>query len=357
MDNIWKKIDRRYFTTAVIALFVFFFMKYLLPLILPFALAAFIIIPIHPWLARLEKKTKIGKAFLTTGILLAAGSVILVLFWLLIVWGGSQAAKIPGGLEQIEKCFCSLVQEGCRMMEEKTGLDAAMVENFVLERANIFIEHFQLQIVPRLMNRSVSYIKTVGSMIAFVGITLIAAILLVKDYDIIIEKSRQLRGFKIVEEITGRIIKLIHTFFKAQLIILSIMGAISALGLLLAGIQGAFAIGVLTGLMDALPFIGTGIVLLPIAFWQLIKGNYLAAVICVVTYAVCAIAREYLEPRLIGKKMGIYPVAILISIYAGVKIYGISGIVLGPLSVLIIKEIYILLAEEKEPDHKMINGQ
>lgn len=57
-------------------------------------------------------------------------------------------------------------------------------------------------------------------------------------------------------------------------------------------------------------------------------------------YGVCALARELLEPKLIGDRMGIYPVLILLAIYMGIKLYGLSGVVLGPFSFLIIREIY-----------------
>ncbi len=95
--------------------------------------------------------------------------------------------------------------------------------------------------------------------------------------------------------------------------------------------------------MDMLPFIGTGLVLMPLAFWQILNGYYAKAVICVILYVVCALTREFLEPKLIGEKMGIFPVAILFSVYAGVKLFGVFGIVKGPLALITIYEIYIFL--------------
>ena len=46
--------------------------------------------------------------------------------------------------------------------------------------------------------------------------------------------------------------------------------------------------------------------------------------------------REFLEPKLIGKKVGIYPIAILLSVYAGVKLFGLGGILKGPLGLVMI---------------------
>ena len=54
----------------------------------------------------------------------------------------------------------------------------------------------------------------------------------------------------------------------------------------------------------------------------------------------CVVVRELLEPKLVGDKLGILPVVVLGSVYAGVQVYGVGGIVLGPLSVLLIRELW-----------------
>ena len=85
-----------------------------------------------------------------------------------------------------------------------------------------------------------------------------------------------------------------------------------------------------------LPFIGTGIILIPLGIWQLLNGWYVQTVVCFILYGVCVIMREFLEPKLIGKKVGIYPIAILLSVYAGVKLFGLGGILKGPLGLVMI---------------------
>ena len=83
----------------------------------------------------------------------------------------------------------------------------------------------------------------------------------------------------------------------------------AAVTLFLGGFEGGILIGLFTGFMDMLPFIGTGLVLMPLAFWQILNGYYTKAVICVILYVICALSREFMEPKLIGEKMGIFPVA------------------------------------------------
>ena len=124
-----------------------------------------------------------------------------------------------------------------------------------------------------------------------------------------------------------------------KVVILCIIGGICAVTLGLAGVRGGVIYGVLTGFMDMLPFIGTGIMLMPLAFILLLQKNYFQATVCVVLYLICALVREFLEPKLIGNKVGVWPVGILFAVFAGIKLFGIAGIIKGPLSLVIICEI------------------
>ena len=61
---------------------------------------------------------------------------------------------------------------------------------------------------------------------------------------------------------------------------------------------------------------------------------------CLAVYICCVGAREFLEPKLMGKRTGVYPVFMLLSVYAGVKLFGLSGILKGPLSLVVLMELF-----------------
>ena len=142
----------------------------------------------------------------------------------------------------------------------------------------------------------------------------------------------------------------IITFFKAQGVILLIIAVLCCVTLSIVGVEGGVFLGLLAGFLDVLPFVGTGIVLVPLSIWQLINGQYVRMTACLVLYGACVLVREFLEPRLIGNKMGISPVYILLAIYAGVKLFGVGGIVKGPLALIVIFEI---LKEKEEPEEEV----
>lgn len=103
--------------------------------------------------------------------------------------------------------------------------------------------------------------------------------------------------------------------------------------------EGGIFLGILAGILDMLPFVGTGIVLVPLSVWQLLNGYYVRMIVCLALYGICALTRELLEPRLIGRETGIAPICILFSVYAGLKLFGVGGIIKGPLALIVIYEI------------------
>lgn len=121
---------------------------------------------------------------------------------------------------------------------------------------------------------------------------------------------------------------------------MTVIGTLCAATLGIVGFPNGILWGILAGVLDALPFIGTGVVLTPLAILQIMQGHYGRAVICGVLYVVCIFIRELLEPRLIGKRMGIPPIAVLLSLYAGIQLFGVAGIIKGPLGFVIITETY-----------------
>ena len=78
--------------------------------------------------------------------------------------------------------------------------------------------------------------------------------------------------------------------------------------------------------------------LVPLTLTQLFQGDYGRAAVCLALYGGCVFLREMLEPRLIGKRMGVPPIAVLAAVYAGIRLFGVWGIIKGPLGFVIIRQ-------------------
>lgn len=125
----------------------------------------------------------------------------------------------------------------------------------------------------------------------------------------------------------------LHTAGRMAAGILFLMGvtfAELALGFWLMKIPHFLTLSALVALVDALPVLGTGTILLPWAAILLLQQNYTSACWILVLWGVVTAVRTVLEPRLLGKQAGLPPVVMFISLYAGGRLFGLSGMILLP---------------------------
>ncbi len=111
------------------------------------------------------------------------------------------------------------------------------------------------------------------------------------------------------------------------------------------GLEYALLLALLISLVDILPVLGTGTVLVPWGALMLSLGDVKLGLGLLVTYAVITVVRQIIEPKIIGKFIGIPPLATLASMYIGLKLMGILGLFLFPMGAILIK--HILAAREE----------
>lgn len=117
----------------------------------------------------------------------------------------------------------------------------------------------------------------------------------------------------------------------AQLKLMGVTFTILTLGLVLLRITYAPLWALAVSLVDALPVLGTGTVLVPWAVICFLKGEGVRAVGLLGVYAVITLTRSMLEPKLVGRQLGLDPLATLIALYAGYRLWGVAGMILAPL--------------------------
>ena len=120
-------------------------------------------------------------------------------------------------------------------------------------------------------------------------------------------------------------------WLKAQLKLSAVTWGIVTVGFLLLRIPHAPAWAALVAVVDAIPILGTGTVLVPWAAVCLLQKESLRAIGLLCTYGVAAITRTVLEPRLVGRQLGLDPLATLAALYVGYRFWGFGGLLLTPI--------------------------
>ena len=135
------------------------------------------------------------------------------------------------------------------------------------------------------------------------------------------------------------ILSALSGYFKATLILMAITFAILFAGFSFARLEYPLLVAFLVALVDALPILGTGTILIPWALYFYMTGNIPLGSSILIIFAIVLIIRQLTEPKIVGKQIGLHPLVTLISMYAGFQLDGFIGMVAGPVAVLLVKSV------------------
>ena len=128
-------------------------------------------------------------------------------------------------------------------------------------------------------------------------------------------------------------------YFKALGMLMSLTFVEVSIGLFILNVKYALVIALVVGLSDAIPIVGTGVVMIPWILWQLITGNITLAFGLTIIYILGILIRQILEPKIVGSQIGLPPLVTLIAMYIGLEFFGILGMFIGPITIIIVKNL------------------
>ena len=118
------------------------------------------------------------------------------------------------------------------------------------------------------------------------------------------------------------------------------------IGFELLQVNYSFLIALGIAFLDVLPVFGTGAVLCPWAIIDAISGNYTRAIVLIVIYLICQVIKQLLQPKMVGDSIGLNPLATLLFLFIGYRLYGVFGMIIGiPIGMVLVKLYSIGLFE------------
>ena len=137
-----------------------------------------------------------------------------------------------------------------------------------------------------------------------------------------------------------RLRRLGRQYLRACLFLGLLTFCLSFIGLAILKIPYAFILALLLATVDLLPLLGTGIILIPWAVICLRLGQVKLGIGLLALYTVSTLTRQILEPKLIGDGLGLHPLLSLFSMYAGLRLLGVWGMILAPLVTAAVRVIF-----------------
>lgn len=129
-------------------------------------------------------------------------------------------------------------------------------------------------------------------------------------------------------------------YIRAQGVMMGIAFVILLIGFLILRVDYALIIALAIAIFDAIPFFGSGAVLIPWSIVKFLTGEMSDGVGLLIIYLSVLLMRQLVEPKIVGKNIGMHPLLTLMSMYAGYRIFSIGGLILGPLTLTLIISFY-----------------
>lgn len=129
-------------------------------------------------------------------------------------------------------------------------------------------------------------------------------------------------------------------FMVAQLILISMTATIIFIGLLILQVDQPLTIALIAGMVDLIPYLGTGAIFVPWLIYSFVTGNYFLGIGLAILYVVTITQRQIAEPKILSSNLGLNPLAMLISLFVGLQLFGFIGLLVGPVFLVILVSLY-----------------
>jgi len=244
------------------------------------------------------------------------------------------ADRLPWCIEQADKYLTG----ACRQMEGALSLKPDTMVCVARDMIRGLGNTVKQGVMPYVMGNSVNIAKCCVRCCIIAVLYVIGVMLFLQEMDGWKEKAEQSLYHSEFARIKRLLCVVANAYVRTQGIIMLLTAAVCGAGFFLLGNSYYILAGIGIGILDALPVFGTGTVLIPWTILCLVRGQWGKGAAVFGIYLTCYFIREILEARLMGNKVGLTPLETLMSIYAGLQLFGIFGFLLGPVGLLIVKE-------------------
>ena len=317
-----------------VTLAAYLFMKYVFLAVLPFLVAwccAFAVRPIASSLSpKLRIKSSILRVLITVAIVLLVLGVIILGVWALSreLWGFLN--RLASGEGELYAFFSDFIGVGGVFGRVFGGFGEYVTEG---------VYKLLVSFAAKLAEVISSVAAAIPRALFFALITVISAIYFSLDLERIngaVKKILPDRIYDVAVRLKDGFITAFTRYIRSYLILLLITFLEMLIGLFVVGAPYPLLMAGVIALLDLLPVIGVGVVLIPWGVWCFIGKNTALGIGLIVLFVAHTVLRQMIEPRIVGKNLGVHPILTLVFIYTGYTLFGFVGILLVPMLTVLV---------------------
>lgn len=316
--------------------------KYVLIYLAPFLIAAVISVANEPIILFIEKKCNLNRKTstiisLTLSICFMAALVVTILFKIY-----TELIKLQNNLPNYVTSISYLLSSYYSKVNTfYNSLPLNVQENF---KDNVLVFLPKLEgAITLLASSIIASISSLPKLGIFITVVLLSSYFISSD-------KKNIRNFiyrqipheskKNFYNAKSGAVSSIFGYFRAQLILMVVTFVISTLGFFIINTDYAVLMGLLTAIADGIPLLGSAIVMVPWIILNFISGNVRMALGLLSIYLFAIIVRQIIEPKIVSNQTGLHPLVTLISMYLGLMIFGVFGLFLGPITMILLKNLH-----------------
>ena len=341
--ELWLRLGVR----AVLLVLALLALRYgvlpILSLLSPFVLALVLSWLLNPPVRWLQKKLSVSRGIITMALLILVFGVVGGVLWALSWMAVEQVQALFLNWETVVDGMVSSLD---RVLEWLGGLSELIPGNAYTagERLGQLLENWVRDIdvsgwLRMVADRAPSLVGQVSAFVVATIVFLMATYFITADYPrlrffITDRVPAPARSF--CSDVRRIFMEAFGGYLKSQLIISFVVFIILALGFFAIGQPYGLLLALGFAVLDFIPIIGSGTVMVPWAVVDIIVGDYTHAVQLMVIWGIIALFRRLGEPKILGDQTGLSPILSLVGIYVGMLVGGVLGMIVGPLLLLVL---------------------
>lgn len=327
------------------------FLSVIFPLILPFLLAVFITVLVNPIVNWLQRRIKIRRSYVVaivlTITLFALVGIIAVLVVHLIKEIYILAADFSDSSYGIDvNAVLSYIENFYTNSPLVNYVEPSVIKNGFSNFANTFTGW-----MTDFLYKMADILKATPAILFMLLVACFATYYFCKDENMVINFIAKISPKKMEDAAKKTYMDMVSVFFgyvRAQLILITVTAVISVIGFMILRTDYVLVMGLLVGFCDVLPILGPGTVFIPWAIICAVNGDYSTAIGLLIVYLVAVVVRHLIQPKLIADGIGLHPLATIAAIYIGLKLFGVWGLIFGPIILVIILGIFESYKQSKK---------
>lgn len=307
-------------------------LRLVLPLMYPFLLGALLALGAEGAADLLERRLRLPR-FLAAG--LAVGALVAGLGGLLLLLAALAVSQL-GGLCQALPSIAATVRSGLALLENRLLSLGSGLPGYRQAITGLFSDGEELitRVGRLVLGRAGAILTRLPGQTLSLGTALLSGFMICAKLPSIRTRLRARRADPRLEALQKALGKLKNTgklYLCSQLKLMGVTFCLLFAGFSLLRVGYPLLIALLVTLVDALPVLGTGSILIPWALVCFLEGSAARALGLLGLYATAALTRSVLEPKLVGSHLGLDPLVTLMAMYCGLRLWGLGGMLLLPM--------------------------